>query len=37
MSQTELCSSDVCLFDLLHDLDEMASDASLELSNGLVV
>ena len=34
--KTQLGSSDVLFFDLLHDLDEVRSDSSLEFGDGLV-
>ena len=36
MTKTELCSSHILIFDLLHDLDKVCSDTSLELSNRLI-
>jgi len=36
MAQTELCSPHIFFFDFFHDFDEMGSDASDQLSHGVV-
>ena len=36
MTQTELSSSHVLVSELLHDLDEMSPDSSVQLNDGVV-
>jgi len=36
MTETQLSLSDIIVFDLLHDLGEMSSAASLELRDGFI-
>ena len=36
MTKTQLSLSNIIIFDLLHDLGEMGSAASLELLNGFI-
>jgi hypothetical protein len=37
MTQTKLGASDILVFDLLHDLDEMSSNSSLEFGDRFIV